>query len=266
MKPLHSLIAAAVMAIGVTTASCEAHAGYLTDLWWKPDESGWGANVIQQDNIGFVTLFVYGPNGEPVWYAAPETRVVAIDGATGLPVLSGPVYRTRGAYFGGSYDASKFQATPVGTISIVPLNSNYAQFRYSIEGVTVTKVATRLTWMASPLESIGGLGYSGALSTMLRSPGNAPQVRRTQGNFTFELDADVATIRFQDAGAECTYRGPWVQAGKLGTVTGTFSCTDLRAGTFAMTEMEFTRNGFSGRISMNSTEGQQSGTFGGARR
>ena len=36
----------------------------------EPTESGWGANITQQADTMFVTLFVYGQNSSAVWYTA----------------------------------------------------------------------------------------------------------------------------------------------------------------------------------------------------
>ncbi len=40
-----------------------------TDLWWNPEESGWGINFTHQGEILFATLFTYGADGEPDWFA-----------------------------------------------------------------------------------------------------------------------------------------------------------------------------------------------------
>ena len=42
----------------------------FSDLWWNPSESGWGLNRSQQADVIFLTLFVYGPNSQAVWYSA----------------------------------------------------------------------------------------------------------------------------------------------------------------------------------------------------
>jgi hypothetical protein len=41
-----------------------------SDIWWVPEESGWGLNLIHQGNTLFGTLFVYGSDGTPRWYSA----------------------------------------------------------------------------------------------------------------------------------------------------------------------------------------------------
>src|SRR5258707_9007695 len=44
--------------------------GQHTGLYFKPDESGWGLNLVEQGNTLFGTLFVYDTSGRPKWYSA----------------------------------------------------------------------------------------------------------------------------------------------------------------------------------------------------
>jgi hypothetical protein len=46
-----------------------AEANYQ-DLWWNPDESGWGINLVQQGGIIFATLFTYSESGRDKWFVA----------------------------------------------------------------------------------------------------------------------------------------------------------------------------------------------------
>jgi hypothetical protein len=36
-------------------------------MWWNPDESGWGVNVILQKDMGYIAFFVYDSAQNPVW-------------------------------------------------------------------------------------------------------------------------------------------------------------------------------------------------------
>ena len=40
----------------------------LSDMWWIPAESGWGANIAHQGEIVFMTLYVYGADSRVRWY------------------------------------------------------------------------------------------------------------------------------------------------------------------------------------------------------
>ena len=41
-----------------------------SDLWWNPDESGWGIQYAHTGNAIFATMYVYGPTNQPTWYVA----------------------------------------------------------------------------------------------------------------------------------------------------------------------------------------------------
>ena len=38
-------------------------------LWWNAGESGWGMTVMQEEQIRFITLFIYAPNTAPTRYS-----------------------------------------------------------------------------------------------------------------------------------------------------------------------------------------------------
>jgi hypothetical protein len=67
-----------------------------TDLWWNPEESGWGINVTHQGEILFATLFTYGGDGEPDWFAMSRGERQE-DGS-----YLGELYRARGPVFHAS--------------------------------------------------------------------------------------------------------------------------------------------------------------------
>ena len=114
-----------------------------TDLWWNPNESGWGINLNHQDNILFATLFTYDHDGSPMWLVMPKGLKQA-DGT-----YSGPLYRTTGPAF----DAQPFGAirfTQVGNMKLAFIDANDATLTYSYNGTTVTKSITRQAFAGSP--------------------------------------------------------------------------------------------------------------------
>jgi hypothetical protein len=44
-------------------------------MWWNPDESGWGVNVILQKDVGYIAFFVYDSARNPVWYGRMSTSI-----------------------------------------------------------------------------------------------------------------------------------------------------------------------------------------------
>src|SRR2546423_9771958 len=71
---LRSLTAALAAAVSLSAAAVTTTVDY-SDMWYAApanSESGWGANLAQQGDILFVTLFVYGADNTPRWYVAPN--------------------------------------------------------------------------------------------------------------------------------------------------------------------------------------------------
>ena len=74
-----------------------AFATDYSDMWYLPAEGGWGVNFTQNENVIFMTFFLYGPDGKPIWYVA-----IAYQDANGN--YSGSLYSTVGTYFGAPWN------------------------------------------------------------------------------------------------------------------------------------------------------------------
>jgi hypothetical protein len=223
-----------------------SHASFLSDVWWVPEESGWGASVTQQADASFITLFVYGPNGEPIWYVSNASVAYPTEPAAGTPLTFGPLYRMRGPWFGGVFDPKSVQATLVGRLSVEPINSKDAIFRYNVDGTTVTKTATRFT--AGELSGFSSpISYRG--SRHLVSSAN---VTDGPGTFTLGIENGRATLVFRadNGGSACTYTGLVAQFGKFTNIKGTFQCSPGDGGEVEISEMELNRNGFTAKMSL----------------
>jgi len=115
--------------------------GNFQDLWWNPEQSGWGINLAHQDNTLFATLFTYAVNGQGLWLVMPEGR----QDSTGT--YSGALYRTRGPAFDVS-PWSAIQPTQVGTMSLTFDDGNAGQLNYTVDGVSVSKPIVRQVFSA----------------------------------------------------------------------------------------------------------------------
>ena len=113
------------------------------DLWWNPNESGWGINLTHQSDIIFGTLFTYDAAGKGMWLILSRG-----DRITGTQNFTGLLYRTTGPNF----DAVPFTAiaptnlTQVGNMRLEFTDGNTAQLIYDINGVSVTKSIQRQTF------------------------------------------------------------------------------------------------------------------------
>lgn len=102
------------------------------DLWWNPNESGWGINVTQQGSIAFATLFDYDANGNPIWFFlsnGPETSP---------GIFSGQLYTARGPVFNAS-PWTPITTTQVGTMTLNFTSGNTGILNYTVNGVFVQK-------------------------------------------------------------------------------------------------------------------------------
>jgi hypothetical protein len=116
---------------GTTTPAID-----YTDLWWNPDESGWGMAVTHQHAVLFLAWFVYDGNGKPMWYVASNC-------AANGNGCSGTLYRTTGPPFGPTFDFSKVQVFSVGTVNLLFTDANNGTLTYTVNGVTASKAIVR---------------------------------------------------------------------------------------------------------------------------
>jgi len=95
MRPFRALFLVTLALLSVTPARAftidtgSTTPTNVTGLWWNPNESGWGLNLIQESNIVFMTMFTYDANGTPTWYVASSC---AVSGSG----CSGDLYRVSG--------------------------------------------------------------------------------------------------------------------------------------------------------------------------
>ena len=125
-------------------------------LWWNAAESGWGLNTTHQGNILFATLFVYAPDGQPMWLVASALMDM------GDYSYSGPLYRTNGPPF-DQVPWTPIGYEQVGTMSVVFNSENSGTLVYSMNGTTVIKTITRQVF-SSPVPTCRLMSASRASS------------------------------------------------------------------------------------------------------
>ena len=128
----------AIVRQSVGTGSTAAAVDF-TDLWWNPNESGWGMVMTQQLGNIFIAWYVYDNSGNPVWYVIPNCALVGSG-------CSGTAYSTTGPPLGPSFDPNAVHATAVGSLTLTFLDANNASVSYTINGATGTKAITRQTF------------------------------------------------------------------------------------------------------------------------
>jgi hypothetical protein len=264
-------VAALSLAAGMSTQAPAANSfsNDVTDLWWNPNESGWGVNFVQQSNILFATLFVYDQGGQPHWYAASDMQ--AGNAPTDQPyVFSGPLYETTGpAFSAATFNTGAVTVRQVGSMSFQFVPGAMGTLSYTIDGTTVSKQVTRQTWRVNSLAGT----YSGG-----RFAVNAPGSPSTCSIGTGLQEFDSITISHSGSsfsmtavkGAAppeelCRYAGTYAQSGHMGSVAGSFSCQTGASGTFTLNELEGGTNNFSGLYDATASGCRVYGNFFGIR-
>ncbi|MGE5616106.1 MAG: hypothetical protein ACM3X5_04250 [Bacillota bacterium] len=205
--------------VGGVLVALAAQAATLSDLWWNASESGWGANIIEQEGVLFITFFVYGADGRPAWYVASNTAIVANSSPRRY---SGPLYVTSGPWFGSAFNPAQVGIRNVGVVTLVRGWGGRGTLTYSVDGVQIVKNVERQTWKGIDLDGT----YYGAMAVLSSStcvigdaaskPAPLPWIDVTLGaNGTLTMDLTDMT------GMTLTVSGPYVQHGSIYELDGT---------------------------------------------
>ncbi len=241
-------------AAAATTVSTD-----YSDMWWNPDESGWGANVIQQGEILFVTLFVYDAQMNPLWYVAPATALQASGKFTG------PLYATKGQWYaGGRFDPAQVVTSQVGDLTFTALDASRATLVYRVGGFVITQNVTRQTWRT---DNLAGL-YLGARQG--NWTGCDPSLNGRVDSFAqLGISQQGVDIQVRDAGNRytCNFTGKVQPAGRFSEIVGEGVCDDHVGRFFKATEVQVSQIGFSLRYKLETVGSlcRFDGYFGGMR-
>lgn len=255
---LAGLALAVASLLSVPASAANSWGTDMSDLWWNPAENGWGANLVHQGEIVFLTMYVYGPDSKPRWYVG--SGLVSIGGSTPY-TFRGELYETTGPYFASSFNPALVNNRPVGTATVAFTTINRGTLTYSVDGTNVTKTIERLTFR---MNSLAGT-YLGA------AVGTATGCGSTSGNFALSAQFAVSHSGTSASiaatlsnGAVCTYSGTYSQAGRMGAMVGNLSCTNGARATYQAYEIESSYQGFFLRYDANWGGGcTESGRIGG---
>ena len=114
-----------------------------SDIWWNPNESGWGLTIADHETQIFAVWYTYNADGRPTWFVIPGGTF-----SQDRRIFTGTVYQTRGpCYRNATFDPGQVTATPVGsaTIDFAPtdLQAGWARFSGTIGGTSWSKAITR---------------------------------------------------------------------------------------------------------------------------
>lgn len=214
----------------------------LSDLWWNPNESGWGAHIAHQGEIIFMTLYVYGPDSRVKWYSASG---MASQG--GSFTFTGPLYETTGPYLGaGNFDPTSVNRREVGTATLVFQEVNRATLTYSVDGVNVSKSIERNTFRNNDLS---GSYLGAAIGTSTGCGANSGDFSDPAPLVVGQTGSNISIVASISSTFSCTYSGTYTQSGRMGSIAGSLSCTNGAHGTFQAFEIEAGHQAFSLRYS-----------------
>jgi len=259
-----ALVIAAAFAL---PAAATTYSTDYTDLWFNPNESGWGLNLIQQGQTMFGTLFVYGVGNVPQWFVADDIEPVG----TSQTLFTGQLFQTSGPYFGaGSFDPSAVHAVTVGNITLTFTDVNTATLVYTVNGQQVTKTVTRQTFRNDNLSGnyLGGLT---AIGSNCSGVSNGPilifqtlAVQHSNDQISMNVQFNATT-----GPSQCTFAGTYTQHGRTGSVSGNFNCSIPNAtgntGPFTISSINSSPDGFMGHFNGHDQFCTYDGQFGGVR-
>ena len=273
--------AAFLAALAVLPAQATTYSTDYTDLWYNPNESGWGLNLIQQYQTMFGTLFVYDATTAPHWYVASDLEPSSNGSTTSW---QGTLYTTTGPYFGAtSFNPASVTNTVVGTMTINFTSDTTATLLYSINGAVVSKNVIRQTFRGNVLTGnyLGGLtaqgtnchgSFNGVTITngpilifdVLTATHTNTQSSPSQVSFRVDFQPDANN----NPQSSCTFSGSYTQSGKLGSIaSGSWNCVvkgqNANQGSFTMSQIEASTNGFNGKFQGSDQFCTYNGYFGG---
>ena len=237
-----AVIFVASCALSVTAQASSATTD-VSDIWWVPSESGWGMQLVQNNNFVFATLYIYGSDGTPRWLTGQ------LNGVGGF-TWSGPLYATTGPSFASPvYDPSIVGYQQVGTMTFHLTDIADGVLTYTVNGISITKSVTRETLVNEDLS--GSYDVVGTQTQTCLPPLSSGKGVGLGSLSVSQVGTNI-TGEFVGPGGTCTIVGTYVQTGKLGAVNGTYSCSTGEVGTLHLYEITVTETGIIARLSEQS--------------
>jgi hypothetical protein len=264
MRSFRNVLAILFVSIAsLTTVPARASLGTnFSDQWWNPNESGWGASVLQQYDTLFIDLFVYDQGTRPTWF----TAAAFFQPDSGRSLFVGDLYvSTSGPWFAGFFNPSAVMQRKVGTIQFDASSTDFATLTYTVDGVVITKAVQRQLWT---YEDFTGSYYGGFVydQSDCVNPSDNGHVEEL-GAFQISHPIDnTFTLTLQSQFGSCTAAGNYSQLGHMGTVDASYSCTYGVTGTMTLYELERTGPGMTGRFVADNNLCFAAGTLGGVER
>ncbi len=133
---IRKFVFALAAAVAIPAAAQSVPAANYSDIWWNPDESGWGVTFTQHPSAKvFAVWYTYDPraadpaspgNFKPLWLVLPG-------GQWNTPTqFTGPVFVTVGTPFAQTWNPNAVTNTEVGTFTFNFTSTSTGTFTYNI--------------------------------------------------------------------------------------------------------------------------------------
>lgn len=132
-------------------------ASNYTDMWWNPDESGWGMAINQHEGRLFAAWYVYDAAGRPTWLT------MAGAGWSSPTRFSADIYATTGPGATGAFDPGQVTRTRVGQGTLDFSAGDRGTFTYTVNGVSGSKAIQRQVfgpYDPAPVTNFGDLWWN----------------------------------------------------------------------------------------------------------
>lgn len=236
-KFLRAALFAATLGTAGALAAAAPPINY-SDQWSNAAEPGWGLSITQQADILFGALYIHDSGQLPTWYTA--TMNFGSENG-GVRTYSGTLYKTSGAALGQPYNPALVQNTAVGTMTVQFGDDAHGILTYNINGITVVKSVTRLTFATSEITG-GYIGSTSDVTYNCANPSRNGEVTTDPGAFSIAIENGGVVMRFPT----CTINGTYTQQGQVGQIEGTYGCTHGGNGTIKFTGLRSEKGGIVG--------------------
>ena len=111
-----------------------------TDMWWNPNESGWGVALTQDHGMVFAAWYAYDVNGKAIWYVASACTLTSTASGNSC---TGEVYQvTGGSPLTTAWNAN-IAVKSAGSVTFTFSDGSNGIMSYSLNGVAGTRAISR---------------------------------------------------------------------------------------------------------------------------
>jgi hypothetical protein len=98
-----------------------------SDLWWNPNENGWGLTLTQHANgVIFAIWYTYGADGKRTWYSMSSGTWIAAN------TYQGQLAVTSAAGYNGAFDPNRVGRTVVGMGTLTFSDASHGTWTYTV--------------------------------------------------------------------------------------------------------------------------------------